>query len=182
MTGDLPYSFTLRDGRIATLRATTEGDAAELCVLLPQLHIESDFLGWMTGEWNMTVQQEREFIREHLAVPRQALFCVESDGAIVAICGAQQTKFRRNAHVAEIGMSVRKAYWGQGIGRTTGEYLKEWGRNVGLRKLTLRVFDDNARAIALYRSLGFIEEGRLRQDVLRAGGGYSDTLVMGLFL
>ena len=39
------------------------------------------------------------------------------------------------------------------------EMAIDWGRAVGLAKLSLRVFPDNGRAIALYRSLGFEDEG-----------------------
>lgn len=182
MMPNLPRTVSFRDGRTGTLRDIVERDAEELCRFLPETHDESDFLGWMAGEWNLTVEQERSFIRDYRAMPRHALVCVQFDGAIVAVGGANQPMLRRQAHVAEIGMGVRKPFWNLGMGRAIGMHLIDWGRAVGLRKLSLRVFDDNARGIALYRSLGFEEEGRLRQDVLRADGRYSDTLVMGLFL
>jgi RimJ/RimL family protein N-acetyltransferase len=178
----LPRTVSFRDGRAGTLRNVVEDDAEELCRFLPETHAESDFLGWMAGEWSLTFEQERNFIREYRLAPRHALVCVSFDGAIVAVGGANQSMWRRQAHVAEIGMGVRRPFWNLGIGRAIGRYLIDWGRAVGLRKLILRVFDDNDRGIALYRSLGFEEEGRLRQDVLRADGRYSDTLVMGLFL
>lgn len=42
----------------------------------------------------------------------------------------------------------------------------------------LKVYADNDRAINLYRSLGFVEEGHLRQDIRRGDGTYGDTLIM----
>ena len=68
-----------------------------------------------------------------------------------------------------------------GLGRKMTECIVEWGRRQGLRKLYLRVFADNKHAIALYDSLGFIEEGRLKGDVLRGDGSYSDTIIMARF-
>jgi RimJ/RimL family protein N-acetyltransferase len=61
------------------------------------------------------------------------------------------------------------------------ERLVEWARQAGLRKLYLKVFSDNTRAIRLYESLGFVEEGRLKGDVLRGDGTYGDTLIMSHF-
>jgi RimJ/RimL family protein N-acetyltransferase len=52
---------------------------------------------------------------------------------------------------------------------------------VGLAKLTLRVFPDNLRAIGLYRSLGFRDEGIVTGEV-RMPSGDRDLLVMGLAL
>ena len=50
-----------------------------------------------------------------------------------------------------------------------------------LAKLTLRVFPDNGRAIALYRALGFEDEGLVKGEV-RMPSGDRDLLLMGLAL
>jgi RimJ/RimL family protein N-acetyltransferase len=49
-----------------------------------------------------------------------------------------------------------------------------------MHKVYLRVFSDNDRALRLYRRLGFTEEGRLREQVYKAGV-YRDVTWMGLF-
>jgi GNAT superfamily N-acetyltransferase len=46
----------------------------------------------------------------------------------------------RTAQIGEFGITVRKAYWGLGIGRALIEYLIEWSRNSGvIRKINLKV-------------------------------------------
>ena len=45
----------------------------------------------------------------------------------------------------------------------------------------LAVFANNTRAIGLYESLGFVEEGRLRRDVQLSDGSYGDTFLMAKF-
>jgi RimJ/RimL family protein N-acetyltransferase len=49
--------------------------------------------------------------------------------------------------------------------------------SVGIEKLSLAVFAENQRAIALYKSCGFVEEGR-RKGEFRVGGRAVDDLLM----
>ena len=50
----------------------------------------------------------------------------------------------------------------------------------GLRKLSLGVFPDNARAIAVYERRGFVREG-LRRMQYRSGDMYRDEVLMAWF-
>jgi RimJ/RimL family protein N-acetyltransferase len=175
---DLPMSITLNDGRECVLRLMTEDDAEQLCEILPQTHVESDFLNYLPGEFAMTIEQERKFIREHNAKPRSFSVAVELEGRIIAYAGAAGDERRRFHHHAEFGLCVVKAFWRQGVGRVLTDYAIDWGRRIGLRKLYLKVFADNTNAIALYRSTGFVEEARLPGDHLRADGTYGDTIIM----
>ena len=50
---------------------------------------------------------------------------------------------------------------------------------MNLNRVYLKVYEDNVRAIALYEDMGFVHEGRLRQEMYREGR-YWDALVMGL--
>jgi len=56
-----------------------------------------------------------------------------------------------------------------------------WARSVGIRKLTLGVFASNTPAVALYRKLGFAQEGRSRGQVILRGRPV-DELLMALWL
>lgn len=73
---------------------------------------------------------------------------------------------------------------GQGIGRACVRRVKAMAfRDLGAHRLWLDVKSLNRRALALYASEGFVEEGRLRESVrLSAGGadGYDTLVVMGL--
>ena len=82
----------------------------------------------------------------------------------------------------EIGMAVAREWRGRGVGSALLEAAIEWARNEGLHKLSLGVFAHNARAIALYRKFGFVEEGRRVKHYRRASGELWDALEMGLLL
>ena len=50
---------------------------------------------------------------------------------------------------------------------------------MGLHRLSCRVLANNPRAIAAYKKVGFVEEGRERESV-RTGDGWQDDILMGL--
>lgn len=84
----------------------------------------------------------------------------------------------RRSHVRVLGISVAPGWQGRGVGRALIERLLAWADDwSGVLRVELNVHAENERAIALYRSLGFVEEGRHRGYVLRAGR-YVDALTM----
>lgn len=178
----LPRSFVLRDARTAVLRRVVESDAPRIIELLPQAHRESEFLAFMAGEFDWTLEQEREFVRDRADLESGVLLGVEVDARLVAICGAHRLPRRRYRHHAELGMTVLQAYWGLGVGQTMMDGLLSWAHDRGLRKMYLRVASPNDRALALYNKFGFIEEGRLREDWLLSNGTFVDTIIMARFL
>jgi putative acetyltransferase len=82
-------------------------------------------------------------------------------------------------HVGEIAhLMVHDAHAGRGIGRTLLEALLDIADNyLGLLRVELLVYPDNAGAIGLYERLGFQHEGRKRKFARRVGELH-DALVM----
>lgn len=84
----------------------------------------------------------------------------------------------RLAGAAELGIGVAAGWQGQGIGKLLMQEAMALADNwLGLRRIELTVFADNARAQALYRRFGFEREARLRAYALR-DGAYHDVLAM----
>ncbi|MDB5359366.1 MAG: hypothetical protein JWO51_663 [Rhodospirillales bacterium] len=76
----------------------------------------------------------------------------------------------RRAHVGEIGLFVHDDFHGRGIGRALIEACIDLAENwLGLTRIELNVYTDNAPAIALYESCGFEHEGTARNFCLRDG-------------
>ncbi|MGB4723089.1 MAG: GNAT family N-acetyltransferase, partial [Defluviitoga tunisiensis] len=77
-------------------------------------------------------------------------------------------------------MSVKKAYWGLGIGSNLLAYLIDWARETGvIRKINLKVREDNVRARALYEKFGFKTEGIITRYFYIEGKFYN-VIEMGL--
>ncbi len=73
---------------------------------------------------------------------------------------------------------------GQGVGRECVRFLKRMAfGDLHAHRFWLDVKSLNERALALYRSEGFVEEGRLRESVRLVGGGadgYDSLVVMSM--
>ena len=91
------------------------------------------------------------------------------DGRIVGLLGLHPREGRR-AHVGEIGLMVHDEFHRHGVGRRLTEACIDLAENwLGLTRIELDVFVDNAPAIALYESCGFAIEGTARNFCLRDG-------------
>jgi UDP-4-amino-4,6-dideoxy-N-acetyl-beta-L-altrosamine N-acetyltransferase len=86
----------------------------------------------------------------------------------------------RHRH-AELGIVIgEKAYWGQGYGSDAIRTLLRFAfEEMNLHRVSLRVYEDNARGIHAYEKCGFRIEGRLREAIYRKGR-YYDELIMGV--
>ena len=77
-------------------------------------------------------------------------------------------------------MVLQPALQGQGAGRRCLRLLAQLAfRDLGAHRFWLDVKGRNLRAQALYRSEGFVEEGRLRESV-RTDDGYDALIVMSM--
>jgi RimJ/RimL family protein N-acetyltransferase len=84
--------------------------------------------------------------------------------------------------VAYLGMLVDRSWRGRGVGTALVEAVVEAARAEGCHKVALQVWPHNEAARALYRKVGFEEEGILRRHYRRRSGELWDAVVMGLVL
>lgn len=82
----------------------------------------------------------------------------------------------------DVAMAVARDWRGRGVGTALLETAIAWSRNRGHHKLCLSVFAHNTPAIALYRKVGFFEEGRRVKQYRRQSGELWDAVEMGLLL
>ncbi len=84
-------------------------------------------------------------------------------------------------HRAMLGMGVERGWRGKGHGRALLDSAIAWARRSQLAWLDLGVFAHNARARALYASVGFVEVG-VTPDRFRVDGVVIDDVAMALAL
>ena len=176
----IPCEVCLAEG-ILTLSLASQADAPALINHARRVAGESDFLKAGPGERRMTPALLAAFLdrlrTRHLGFVLKGELC----GRMVAVLTVVRPQQPRLNHRAELGLTVRSAYWGQGVGRCMAEWGIRLAREQGIRKLNLGVRADHARALRLYRSLGFKQEG-LSARALRVGHRFFAEVSMGLCL
>jgi RimJ/RimL family protein N-acetyltransferase len=82
---------------------------------------------------------------------------------------------------AELGIMIGdKSFWERGYGTDAILTLVRFAfDDMNLNKVKLGVFDINSRAQAVYRKIGFVEDGRLRQEYYQEGR-YRDVIQMSI--
>lgn len=108
-------------------------------------------------------------------------FVAEHEGDIVGWCDIVRPSFEAERHCGTLGMGIIPGWREHGIGRRLIHATLEAAEAAGFSRVELTVNADNGRAIRLYRSVGFVEEGR-KQKARFLEGEFRDVLVMGLLL
>ena len=85
-------------------------------------------------------------------------------------------------HRAEFGISIAKDYWGLGLGKALTAACIECAKKAGYIQLELDVVAENQRAIAMYKSLGFMEYGRNPKGFNSRYTGFQELVYMRLEL
>ena len=83
-------------------------------------------------------------------------------------------------HCGHVGMGVLPAYRRMGIGRRLIDATIADAFAKGIERIELECFASNKSAVALYRKVGFVEEGR-KSRARFIDGEYDDFVVMALF-
>ena len=169
----------MKDGRTAVLRAPRVEDAAELLDYLRITAGETRFLMQEPDEVQLTQEQEEDFLRGRLADPRGAMILAEVDGRHAGNCAFSGVSGkRRYLHRCSVAVALYQRYCGLGLGRKLMERALELAKGCGYERAELEVVADNARAVALYESMGFEVCGRRARDMKYDDGSYADVLLM----
>lgn len=179
-----PRPVTLRDGRPAVVRAAEHDDAPAILALSRAVASERGWTVFEPGEVNAEPGRVRERIDGFRRDPDAIwLVAVDARGGLLGELDCRAARPRRRRHRARLGVNVAAAARGIGVGRALVSATIDWARaHPTLEKLTLGVMAENQRAVALYRSLGFIQEGRRVKEFRLGPGRYADDLVMALFV
>ncbi len=159
------------------LRPPEPRDAERLFEFKNDCQVAGFLGGFHTG---LAVRDIEEWIESRRKAQSDIVWVVaNSDDQCLGHVGFYQLDYRIRS--GEFGIMIGdKASWGQGLGRAVTEYVVRWGfEQLNLNRICLSVLDSNERAIALYRSIGFRDEGKLREAQYKEGR-YHDVLLMSL--
>jgi RimJ/RimL family protein N-acetyltransferase len=173
--------FDLKNGMKLTIRNPEPDDATGIIEMMNIVDTETTFLAREPGEFDYTEERERELIAGWKEDENTLFLVAVIDGKLVGSCNANIKPRARCRHRSMIGISILKEFWGIGIGRRMMESCISWSRSKNVTKIELEVNTENARAIALYESLGFVKQGLLKHQWRMTDGSYRDGYMMAIF-
>lgn len=107
----------------------------------------------------------------------------EVDGRVVGTAGFYQEEKSKQKHIMNIvGVYVLPEYRGKKVGyQLLEKVLEEIKKNKEIKVIQLGVVDTQKEAMDLYKSLGFVEIGKLKYAV-NVNGKYFDEYLMQMYL
>ena len=159
------------------IRRSRLEDAASFSEAVTEVAAEEWYLASVDG---FSIDQTRAYLQTVVTGAVYQVVAVEGE-RVVGACDVRPREAKGFTHVGELGMYVRKAWRGRGIGKRLLAACLSLAREGGLEKVELQVFADNAAAIRLYESAGFRHEG-LKARGRKWRDRYQDVALMALWL
>lgn len=170
---------TLKDGRTLTVRNANKEDAAEMLSYLRRVLDETDFMTRTGEEVTLTVEKEEAILQASADHEHQLMLIALHEGDIVGCCSFAPVVNRiKTRHRAGMGLSVLSAFSHQGLGCFLLTEALRMAKKAGFMQMELGVYHDNARALRLYKRLGFAPYGRLPRAFWTQDGKLHDEILM----
>lgn len=169
---------TARDGRRWTLRPGRPTDGRALARLFADVRAEGRWL--ITAPDAVSQPSEAFWIGELIRAAEHLVLVAEADGEAVGNVLVSVERGVATDHIGVLSIVVADGWRDVGVGSELIAAAQRWTVERGLRKLSLGVFPDNQRAIAVYERHGFVREG-LRRMQYRVGDRFRDELLMAWF-
>lgn len=171
-----------KDGKEVLIREIAPSDAESSIRFSKQIFGLPTVLTTL-NEFNQTVESQTKWIESFRNNESKFALVAVHDQEVVALLDFSTSNRERLKHSGAFGVSVLPEFQNNGIARTLIEFLLEWANhNSQIEKVILKVGSNNPKAIRLYKSLGFIEEGRMIKEIKLEDGTYVDTIVMAQFV
>lgn len=163
-----------------TYRDAIIQDAQSFLTFLEQIGSESDNLTFGQEGLGITVEQEQDYIQS--IIDSNSVMLLALDGnEIIGNININVLTRNRLKHRAELSITVKKAYWNQGIGTELMKQALSQSKNKNLEVISLEVRSDNKSAIHLYEKYGFTKIGTFPK-FLKIDNEYIDCDLMNLYL
>ncbi len=171
--------YRLRNGKSVIIRKPTIEDAISIINIISSADSETKFLARNPGEFEVTEEQEKEFICNILEDNDQDWFVAEYDGEVVGQCSVGLIRrTERCRHRAEVTFVILKDYCGLGIGGKLMQQCINWCKDKNITQIELSVVEDNKPAITMYESFGFRVTGTIPKAMKYKDGTFADEIFM----
>jgi ribosomal protein S18 acetylase RimI-like enzyme len=169
--GKVVYQSKTKTGKEIVIRYPCQSDALMMQKYINELSKEQTFIRFQ-GE-QLTLQEETDFLTKELEkINKHAsvYLLVMHVNEMIGSCDIDLDE-KVHSHVGIFGISVKKEFRGEGIGKILMENVIQEAKKciTGLKIIRLGCFATNTKACEMYKSFGFTEFGLLPGGVMYQG-------------
>ncbi|WP_244151154.1 GNAT family N-acetyltransferase [Parageobacillus thermantarcticus] len=175
--------FMAKNGKQFVVRTALPNDADKVVDFIRTVLGEAPYLLTTEAEFKATGEQQKQLLQQMLDDDGKLAILAEYDGEIIGFLDFHNGHRLRTKHQGSFGMSVKKDFRNQGVGKALLTMLLDWAKeNPLIEKVCLEVAADNTNALRLYRNFGFVEEGVKTKAMKIDEQTYDDLILMAYFV
>ena len=162
-----------------TIREAIPEDAGKLLKTTRQIGRETEFLVMDEKGINLPEELLAIQLEDIYESPNNVLFVALLGEQIIGTASLKGSNEKRIAHIAELGISILKDYWGMGLGSILMEELLIWAQESQMiYRIELTVQEQNTTAIYLYEKFGFQKEALMARGARADDGRFLNVWLM----
>ncbi len=174
-------AFIAKNGTEIVIRPAEPEDSCEIIDTIRSKALERSYV--LMEQYGSAADSEKDYIGGLDREKNLLIVAVAGHDVIGCLAALQAGGGRREetAHILHVGLHLREAFRGLGIGSKMLGYAVKWAKEKGFRKLEASIFTMNRRSLKLFTKAGFREEG-VRHQRIRMGKDYIDEVLIGKVL
>ncbi len=174
-------TFKAKNGQEITLRPAETDDSCAIVSTVRSTALERSYV--LMEHYGRNIESEKEYISGLDRGKNLLMVAVAEADVVGCLAGIQADagRWESTAHILHLGLHLKEAYRGLGIGSEMLAYSEAWAVQRGFKKLEASIFTGNKRSLHLFNRAGFTEEG-VRKVRIRVGNDYLDEVLVGKIL
>ncbi|MET0785818.1 MAG: GNAT family N-acetyltransferase [Paenisporosarcina sp.] len=172
------HSNNKKTEEILIIRPVDLEDARSVINLHLTIDRESDFMLFGKDERKLTVQAVRKRIGEWKKSLNSGMFVAILNGEFAGFVILNGGTAPRSKHRAALVIGVLSAFYGKNVGTSLMKKAESFAHEAEIQRIELTVVENNERALALYKKMGYTIEGT-RLHSLKIGDQFINELYMG---
>ncbi len=178
---DTQRKFTAKGGLEVTIRPAQADDSCAIIDTVRSNAMERSYV--LMEHYGKDVEAEREYISGLDSAKNLLIVAATGEEVVGCLAALQADGGRRpeTTHILHVGLHLREAFRGLGIGSHMLDYAVSWAREKGFKKLEANIFTTNKHSLGMFTKAGFAEEG-VRKNRIQVGRELINEVLMGKLL
>jgi RimJ/RimL family protein N-acetyltransferase len=173
--------FTAKNGKTITIRPAKPEDSCSIIDTVRSHANERSYV--LMDHYGRDEKTEREYITGLDSAKNLLIVAADGDDVVGCLAALQADGGRRpeTAHILYVGLHLREAFRGLGIGTHLLDFAIDWAGENRFKKLEANIFTTNKYSLGMFTKAGFVEEG-VRKNRIQVGRELIDEVLMGKML